>query len=204
MNVYLIRHAQSEENTLNLRQQVSRADFNRIVGQSALSPITPHGRAQAEAVAISFNGIPIDRLYSSPFLRALQTAEIIGGRFSLAPIVLADLREILPRTMPEQRSARSLRRLFIQSYLEMLLPGQGSPQGEGWREAYTRVKRAFAAITEEPAENVVAVAHRGTIGLILWGLRRSPQWRVLSRDLSNTGVSLVQRVDHRADDEPFG
>jgi broad specificity phosphatase PhoE len=147
-------------------------------------------------VTVQFRSLRVHRLYSSPFQRALQTAEVIGETIGLTPIVLADLREILPRTMPEQRSVGSLRRLFIQSYLEMLLPGQGSPQGEGWREAYIRVKRAFAEMTAEPAETIVAVAHRGTIGLILWGLRRSPQWRVLKRDLSNTGVSIVQRVDH--------
>jgi broad specificity phosphatase PhoE len=197
VNIYLIRHAQSEENTLNFRQQVSRADFNRIVAASAASPLTAHGRGQAAVVAEHFRTTSVQRLYSSPFQRTLQTAQILGDVLGLSPILLADLREILPRTIPDQPRTSSLRRLFIQSYLEMLLPGQGSPQGESWREAYVRVKRAFAEMTEEPAENIIVVAHRGTIGLMLWGLRRSPQWRVLKRDLRNTGVSMVQQVAHR-------
>ena len=46
-----------------------------------------------------------------------------------------------------------------------------------------------------PAAEIVAVSHAWTITLILLSLRRDPHWRLLSRDLSNTGISTVVRVE---------
>ena len=55
-------------------------------------PLTPGGRAQAEALARRLSGVRIDRIVSSPMLRALETAQAIAtGR----PVELDErLREL--------------------------------------------------------------------------------------------------------------
>jgi broad specificity phosphatase PhoE len=55
-------------------------------------PLTPGGRAQAEALAGRLSGVRIDRIVSSPMLRALETAQAIAtGR----PVELDErLREL--------------------------------------------------------------------------------------------------------------
>jgi broad specificity phosphatase PhoE len=188
VNVYLVRHAQSEENALDLRSRMSRTDFGALLGRSAESALTPLGQQQAQAVADRLAQQPIERLYCSPFLRARATAEVIGATIGLTPVLVDDLREVLPRPVDGAAQA-SLRRLFISGYLGLFLPGTG----ESWRAGYQRAKRAFATITAEPAQQIVAVAHATLISLILLGCNRDPRWRVLVRDLSNAGVSVVVR-----------
>jgi broad specificity phosphatase PhoE len=189
VKVYLIRHAQSEENILDLRTRISRAAFNELLARSASAALTPLGEQQARAVADRLASAPIEQLFCSPFLRAHTTAQAIGARIGLEPQLLNDLREVLPRPLAGDAPSR-LGRLFVRSYLGMLVPG-GS--GETWQDGYARARRAFAAITAQPAREVAAVAHRATIGLILFALDRDPAWRVVSRDLSNAGVSIAIR-----------
>lgn len=186
MNVYLVRHAQSEENALDLGLRMSRTDFGALLVRSAESALTPLGQQQAQAVAARLALQPIERLYCSPFLRTRATAEVIGATIGLAPILVDDLREVLPRPIDGHAQA-SLRRLFIRGYLELFLPGSG----ESWRAGYQRAKQALVTITAEPAQEIVAVAHATLISLMLLACNRDPRWRVLVRNVSNAGVSVI-------------
>ncbi len=66
--LYIIRHGQTEMNSKMLMQ--GRSD----------NPLNDKGLAQAEGAADRFRamGITIDKVYSSPLIRAVQTAEIIA------------------------------------------------------------------------------------------------------------------------------
>ena len=80
MEFYLIRHGQSVNNA----------------SPDALEPdpgLTNLGREQADRVGNSLKAKGIHRLYCSPMLRALQTAEIIGRILSLPPHVYVGLHE---------------------------------------------------------------------------------------------------------------
>ncbi len=63
-----------------------------ILGGQLDVPLAPEGRAQAEALARRLSGVRIDRVVSSPMLRALETAQTIAtGR----PVELDErLREL--------------------------------------------------------------------------------------------------------------
>src|SRR5438270_4951110 len=71
----LIRHGQTE--------------FNRIFSVTRTDPgirdpqLTQTGRIQAAAVAGALHGLNICRLICSPYIRALETAEIISARLRL-------------------------------------------------------------------------------------------------------------------------
>jgi broad specificity phosphatase PhoE len=70
--IYFIRHAQSEANLRDIL--ASRRDF----------PLTEKGRRDAEAIAGEFKQLAeLDRIISSPLLRARQTAEPIAEAFGL-------------------------------------------------------------------------------------------------------------------------
>ncbi len=64
--VYLVRHAESEGNAGPLQQD-------------GTTPLSERGHAQKSLVAGRFRSIPIDRLISSPFERAKDTAEAIAA-----------------------------------------------------------------------------------------------------------------------------
>ena len=70
--IYIIRHGQTEKNRANVLQ--GRSDI----------PLNDSGRQQAEEVKDQFikAGIHFDLVYTSPLIRAVQTAEIIAGGIS--------------------------------------------------------------------------------------------------------------------------
>ncbi len=189
MKVYLIRHAQSEENVLDMRVRSTITDFNELLRRSHAAPLTPTGEDQARAVVDRLAEARIERLYSSPFVRALSTATAVGEALGLVPQPVEELREVLARPLGEDIRPARLERLFIRSYVGMLWP-RGAD--ETWLAGYRRAKLAWARITAEPTNEIAAVSHRATISLMLLGLRRSPHWRLRNRDISNGGISIVE------------
>ncbi|MBQ9061557.1 MAG: histidine phosphatase family protein [Eubacterium sp.] len=67
--MYLIRHGQTVKNKENVLQGRSNSPLNEV------------GRQQAEAAGemLKAAGISFDKVYTSPLIRAVQTAEIIAG-----------------------------------------------------------------------------------------------------------------------------
>lgn len=189
LRVYLIRHAESEENILDLRRRTSTSDYNAILRRSPEVALTPLGLQQAEAVAVALADRQIERLYTSPYVRAQSTAAMLAATLGLTPLLIEELHEVLPQANDRIRRPASLRRHFVRDYVRMLWPLGG---GETWLAAYRRSRVAWGRITAEPATSIAAVSHRGLIGLILLSLRRSSRWRVLQNDLTNGGISVVE------------
>lgn len=73
--------------------------FNVIYGETRQDPgiedppLTDVGREQAEDVARRLAGESVSRIISSPYTRALQTAEIVAGHLGVPVTVEADVRE---------------------------------------------------------------------------------------------------------------
>lgn len=66
MQLYLIRHAESENN--------ARPHYLRVEDPA----LTPVGRLQSDALAQWIRSLKIDALVTSPFRRSLQTSRIVG------------------------------------------------------------------------------------------------------------------------------
>ena len=68
--IYIVRHGQTAGNKANVMQ-----------GRGSNAPLNKKGIEQAEKVRDWFKeqGIRIDRVYTSPLIRAVQTAQIIAG-----------------------------------------------------------------------------------------------------------------------------
>lgn len=82
LRIRLVRHGQS---TWNVE--------GRVQGQTVHVPLTAVGVAQAQEVATSLAALPIQRLYTSDLVRALQTAEVVSRATGLAVRSDARLRE---------------------------------------------------------------------------------------------------------------
>jgi broad specificity phosphatase PhoE len=130
--------------------------------------LTEEGERQAQAVArrLASWSPPLACLYTSPLLRARQTADPIAHRVGTMPIALDGLREIdfgqvsgltmnaLRETMPEVYS-----RWQDRSDLTFQFPG-----GEQRLGFFRRVGRVLEEIVaQHPGEPVVVVAHGGTL-----------------------------------------
>src|SRR6185369_11572534 len=72
---------------------------NGVIGR--FSPLSQRGRLQAEALATELAaGSTITAVYSSPLSRAVATAEAIGNRLSLNPVLEPRLAEFELGTRP--------------------------------------------------------------------------------------------------------
>jgi broad specificity phosphatase PhoE len=82
MKIYFIRHAQSEANVLRI---ISNRDLPHH--------LTETGRQQAEALVYTLDNVPVAEVYSSPIVRAVETAQIVAISKGLPVQITNALRE---------------------------------------------------------------------------------------------------------------
>lgn len=187
--LFLVRHGQSTWNA-----------EGRIQGW-ADPPLdeTGHEQARRLAVRLAAEEHGISALYSSPLLRARQTAEAVGLALELAVQTDDRLKENdvgllagltgdeIERQFPEWIAAR-------RASLEWVPP----PGGED-RDAFA--KRAVAVmcdiVTHHLDQTVAVVSHGGTLGVYLAHLLEMPIHRSLPFQFDNTSLSVVKVSERR-------
>ncbi|GGM75338.1 histidine phosphatase family protein [Thermogymnomonas acidicola] len=80
--IALVRHGESEANVLNI-----------VTHEEGKYHLTERGREQALFISRTLAGLGFRRVYSSPLLRTVETAEIIASHLGLSVEVDARLRE---------------------------------------------------------------------------------------------------------------
>jgi probable phosphoglycerate mutase len=186
----LIRHGQSTYNAAG-----------RIQGW-ADPPLDETGLGQARRLAerLACEGSAVSAIYSSPLLRARQTAESIGQALSLAAQTDERLKEnnvglITGMTWTE----------IEQRFPEWVALGQRSkdhwvmPPGAEDRAAFAA--RAAAAmkdiVTRHPDQTVAVVSHIGTLSIYLAQLLEMPLHRRFPFQFDNTSLSIVKVTETR-------
>ena len=81
MKIILLRHGESVDDILD------------CYGGAADYPLSDSGKQTAEDVAIALDSEPVDKIYSSPLKRAMQTAEAVNARKSCGIVTIENLRE---------------------------------------------------------------------------------------------------------------
>ncbi len=154
--VLLVRHGQSAWNGV------------RYIGWSDV-PLDEIGHAQARSLASLLSAEPIDTLYSSPLLRALQTARPLADALGLVPVELPGLREIGLGDLegrPREAGVRLLRRD----------PHEAFPGGESIGQAFARALGVRDRLAGDLARGrrVVVVGHRHVNRLLFAAIAGAP------------------------------
>lgn len=160
MRIYLLRHAEQESDLCNDN-----------------TPLCALGREQARRLGCRLASYGIDALYSSPLLRAEETAEIINEELCkkngqrLPHIIREGLNEadfgILTK-VPNCEIGEKFHDFMEGRYKEP--EDWGYPGGEtGW-QIYERAYPVLSEILASGKENVAVVTHGGTIRCLLTGL----------------------------------
>lgn len=178
----LVRHGQTDWNLAR-----------RIQGSTDI-PLNETGRADARTAAERLEGTTHHAIYSSPLLRARETAEIIASHLGLgAPVLVPDIRE---REFGEGEGM--LVSEYMQTYGDWLAPVPGA---ETLDEVAERSMSALDAIARDSrrrstpvAESVIVVAHGGVI--------RSLISHVSGGTLPRTGEPIVNGSAHRFEASP--
>jgi alpha-ribazole phosphatase len=160
MNLYLVRHGQT-----------AASRENRFCGSSD-PPLTPAGEAMAQAFAQSYALLPWEAIYTSPMLRARQTAEPLCRLTGHDAHIEDGLKEIEYGEWEGLRQADVKERWpdAFQHWAEDVA-SRGTPGGETAFHVAARAMRVVEAIrTRHQAGNVLLVSHKATLRVITCAL----------------------------------
>lgn len=157
--VFLVRHGQTDMNVQRIVQ-----------GPRLDPPLSAPGKEQARAVARRLLPEPIAAVYTSPMLRARQTAQAIADVHGLEPRILAGFTEydwgLYCGRKEEGETEAAMKGVFAKWWAGDL--DARPADGETAREAELRVRAAFAAALAESAQHpAIAVVAHGRINKIL-------------------------------------
>lgn len=184
--LYLIRHGATEANL---------ARPARIQGRRHNPPLARLGVRQAEATRDFLAIRPIDHCYTSPLLRAVQTAAIVAAPHGLSPQPLDALTECDVGRW-EGLDWQTVRYLDAEGYQRFHAnPAQhGYPGGESFADVHARVGPAIEGLLQAHAgESVLVVAHHVVNRTYLAGLLGLTPDQARQVTLDNCGISVVVR-----------
>ncbi|HEX5415984.1 MAG TPA: histidine phosphatase family protein [Chloroflexota bacterium] len=154
MQIYFVRHGESEANVLR-----------EISNRGRKHPLTTLGRSQAEALGRELHGERFARIYASPLLRAVETAEILSQHLA-APVCITPALSEGDLGVLEGRSDVDAWRLVDELIEEWYTHGRLEKRVEGG-ESLHDIRARFVPFVESllaaPAdENLLLVGHGGT------------------------------------------
>lgn len=183
--VYLIRHGSTSANL--------EVPY-RLQGRGSDRPLDPAGRDQSRRAAGALAGLGLAAVYSSPLLRALETARIVAGPHGLEPVPVEALTEAeIGRweglTWAEARDRDpDLHDAFHAS------PGTVPyPDGESFLDVQRRAVPALGALAAaHPGGSIAAVAHNVVNRAVLAGLLGLPIDLARSLRQFNGGINILE------------
>ena len=180
--LYLIRHAQPD----------FPSGEKMCLGRKLDLPLSAEGVRQAHALGCFFSQLNIEAVYTSPLLRARQTADLIAG--SRRPVhVLEELIE-LDGGEWDGLTFSQLRSRYPDSF------GHGKrkscpPGGERDEDGLRRAHAALSIIAERTQTCAAAVAHSGIDRVLLCDLLGRPFSEKRELPHGHAAVSLLEYQD---------
>lgn len=151
---YFVRHGES----------LSQADRTVVVGRAAEQPLTETGRRQAQALAVALSPYPLEAIYASTCLRALETAEPIAQAKGLAlgptDLLVERSHGVLEGRKKDEAYTPELVQLIHADQLRWRPEG-----GESLEDVAERLQRFLDGVPERCGV-VFAVTHL----MVLWAL----------------------------------
>ncbi len=161
MKLYFVRHGESVANILH---EFSNTDLNH--------PLTEKGVEQAHALARSLSGLQVNQIYSSPVMRAVQTAQVLAESLQ-APLEITEaLREwsvgIYEGTTDPH--GWELHRQVTEDWIFRQKLDSKIPGGENFleiRERFCPFIEKLLQNSPDPDGNIILVSHGGLYGTML-------------------------------------
>lgn len=186
MNIYIIRHAQTQGNV-----------EKRYLGVTE-SPLTERGEHQQLETLKRLSPITFDAVYSSPSGRTLALAEALANQNSLSVVADERLREmhfgLFDGLTAEEAHAKSpeVWQRWLSDFDHYRLPG-----GESFQEVKSRFKGFWEKIKQAypDAANIACVTHGGIVRAALAVLCAFPDdltWHFESAPAAVVKIKLIE------------
>ncbi len=155
MRLYFVRHGESEANLLH--------EFSN---RGLKHGLTAKGHTQALDLAAKLKRLTVARLYTSPLLRAVQTAEILAQELGLMYTITDALREYDCGILEGKSDAESWQ--LYDSVLQDWLAHARWDQRIGGGESFLELQARFVPLIEHlvgahqlSADGIILVGHGG-------------------------------------------
>jgi len=154
--VIFLRHGESIKNV-----------ENRMSSALDKHPLTEKGENAARAAGEKLKDSTVDVIYSSPVLRARQTAEIVAGVLGKEVILDTGLREIGNGIWEEKTlgeiTALGHRDEYLNLPIESRFLAKRGGNGESWEDVENRLGEFLARVQKEhKGKTILVVSHQGT------------------------------------------
>ncbi|HJT55273.1 MAG TPA: histidine phosphatase family protein [Ktedonobacteraceae bacterium] len=169
--IFLIRHGESEAN----------AGLPTSCPESG--GLTERGREQAQNVAVFLSYYPLELIITSPYRRAIQTAEPTSFVFHNTPerLITEEVQPVQEFTYLEPErwtcSTPAQRRPEVERYWQKADPEDADGLGaESFKDFIERVRKFLKRLedVQEKYENVAIFSHEQFINAALWLIDRKP------------------------------
>lgn len=189
MTLYFVRHGETD---WNVRK--------KIQGKTDI-PLNEKGVSQAVALAswLKANGFQVKRTYTSPQLRAAETARILSDALEIESIVLNGLRE-MDLGEWEGMNWNTVEEVYQDRYEYWNTHRRftRTPQGESYDDVLGRTLRALQYILEQETHDVLVVTHSAVLMALRCYLADRPfEDMVPYFKTKNTGIVEVESDDIR-------
>ena len=183
MRIYLVRHGETEWNKIR-----------RFQGRSNL-PLNHEGKKQARALALALKNTSLMAIYTSPLVRALQTARLIKDFHPSAPIleengfIEMDLGEFDGMKVQDwAKQYPDTRKAWNENPASVKMPG-----GESLGEVQDRARKALERITQlHPPDDTILISSHNFVNLtILCDLLNIPLDRFRELRQENAAFNLI-------------
>jgi 2,3-bisphosphoglycerate-dependent phosphoglycerate mutase len=168
--IFLIRHCEAE-------------------GQSPEAPLTDKGLKQALDLSEFLSNIEIDRIISSPYIRAIDSIQPLAKNLNIEVETDRRLTERILSAHPMSDWLEKLRITFED--LELTYEG-----GESSREAMNRIVEVVEEIFTSNLENTIIVTHGNLMSLLLLHFNSEfgfENWK----NLRNPDVFLIKNEENK-------
>lgn len=154
--IYLLRHGLDDE---------------RYIGGYSDVSLTEEGKKQIKRARdfIIENNLPIEKIYSSDVVRAMQTANIIREKIQKQLIYDQNLRELDKGTLTGMDKNKAYK--LYPEYKNVNDITKRYPAGESMQDLYNRV---ISYIENFNDDNCLLITHRGFINMIYYNFTNTP------------------------------
>jgi len=186
--IYLLRHG-----------EIETGKERRYIGTTDL-PLNNNGVAQINRISSCFSKLKLEKVYCSPLIRCLQTADIILSNQRDKLIISKDLMEINMGQW-ENKTMETIKHDFPQLYesrgknMADFVP----PEGESFRQLQHRVFPGFTKIIEETSESAMIIAHAGVNRVILTTLLGMPLEELFKLEQPYGCINVLAFQENRFD-----
>jgi len=188
--LYLLRHGQTEWN----RETIFR-------GRKDI-PLSGEGREQAKLTAEVFKKADIKKIFSSPLIRAMDTAEIVGSALDKKPEIVEGLID-LDFGNWEGKPLEWVKEKYQEEYYMYKNHPENAviPGGENLLDCFNRVGETISGIIksiQEQEASIILVSHRVILKMaVLWllGLGVSKFWKIQLDTCSITRFTIRDNMN---------